>query len=150
MLAFKNFGHNLKHAVQEFESKFLQKTGNSWRTFQADCQSFAKQDGFYQTVEAELAMHELEWPCAPCGIIQPPPRVSPSSSLSSSLPPLQGAGALRGHGQHAASVLGKLSVAQIKNGQRVLSALQDEIESGNRVEELMRLSSEYYSLIPTT
>ena len=46
--------------------------------------------------------------------------------------------------------LGKLSVNQIKKGQKVLKKLEKEIKTNKDQQKLLSLSNEFYSTIPHT
>mmetsp|Transcript_39679 Transcript_39679/g.105707 ORF Transcript_39679/g.105707 Transcript_39679/m.105707 type:complete len:610 (+) Transcript_39679:67-1896(+) len=99
---------NADAAIKLFESKFRDKTKNTW----ANRGSFERHPGSYQLVETE----EEEG----------------------------------GGGEGGDAALGRLSASQIHKGQEVLAKIREALEKGKAKGDLTRLSSEFYSLIPTS
>lgn len=111
----------LQEAVSQFESKFRDKTGNAW----SSRTNFVKRDGKYQIVETEES----------------------------------GAGGQQQSGsqEDASLPLGKLTKKQLEQGLEALEELEKILEQIEKVpkkaasfeDELVRLSSRFFSLIPT-
>lgn len=124
-------------AISQFEQKFRDKTGNSWSSRKC----FQKHDGKYQLVETEEA----------------------SSSSSSSTPNDGKSGS--SSAEEASSPLGKLTKKQIDQGmealdeiEKLLKQIEDKKKgkqqktskiTASEESELVRLSSRFFSLIPT-
>mmetsp|Transcript_55329 Transcript_55329/g.83735 ORF Transcript_55329/g.83735 Transcript_55329/m.83735 type:complete len:918 (-) Transcript_55329:210-2963(-) len=150
--------------TKEFGKKFRSKTGNKWEDYQADASSFVSKKGKYTVVEMERdeeAAEAMRTAATEAGediTIRPPKPVTVApSALDVSTKGLVDLIFDKDMFHCAMSAmnidprklpLGALSPTQIAKGYTVLESLEDAIKAGANNNEIMELTSEFYTIIP--
>lgn len=144
-ISYKDFS-NKSTAIDFFEKQFSTKTGNKWM----NKDDFIKKKGKYFLTEIECVdVSDQEDTSATTSEseIELDPRVTDLVKLMSNITYMQNT-LVQLEIDIKKMPLGKISQIQIDNAYEILNKIVNEINNGQREEKLIKLSSEFYTLIP--